>query len=91
MEENDDPGVFNKRFAPRWLSIASYSALPRRIIVNYVVPTNLLPRTTHAKQITATMISRKAPPPEAAAINVNRRFPRFPMFPRFPDKNKKKK
>ena len=33
MEEIDDPGVFNKGFAPRWLSIASYSALPRRTIV----------------------------------------------------------
>ena len=49
------------------------------------MPTHLLPRTTHAKQITATIIRTNAPPPEAAAINVNERFPGFP------DKKKKKK
>ena len=42
------------------------------------MPTNLLRRATRAKQITATIISTKAAPPEAAAINVNGSFPRFP-------------
>ena len=36
------------------------------------------------------MISRKAPPPEAAAININRDGS-FPGFPRFPEKKKKTK
>ena len=47
-------------------------------VLIYTVPTNLLQRTTHAKQITATIISTKAPLPEAAAINFNGRFPMFP-------------
>lgn len=36
---------------------------------------HLLPRTTQAKQTTATITSTKAPPPDAAAINFNGRLP----------------
>ena len=39
------------------------------------MPTYLLPRTTHAKQTTATIIRTKAPPPEAATIYVKGRLP----------------
>ena len=71
-------------YVSRWLTITSFPERNRRIIVNYIVPTHLLPRTKHTKQI-ATMITRKVPPPEAAAINVNG------SFPVFPDKWKKKR
>ena len=48
MEEIDDPGVFNKGFAPRWLSITSYGAPPRRISVLKLYSANAPSATNNA-------------------------------------------